>query len=100
MIIAVRIRVKNWLVNLSHPQSKKKGESSSALTGGKLGMRQATKTEKPQSFPLKGHWHEKSVSKKHMGRYLRTSICAATSFKNYQVVPLKATKAAIVELYR
>jgi hypothetical protein len=40
---------------------------------------------------IKGHWHEKCVSNKHMGGYLRHSICAAAPFRIYPIVPLKAT---------
>jgi hypothetical protein len=39
---------------------------------------------------LKEHCQEKSVSNNHMGGYFSPSICAATTFKNFLIFPLKA----------
>jgi hypothetical protein len=46
---------------------------------------------------LKGHWHEKSVSNKHIGRCLGPSVWTVTMFKNVLVVPLVASRRSLIK---
>jgi hypothetical protein len=40
---------------------------------------------------LKGHWNEKNISNKHLGRCLRPSIWTANIFNNFLILRLKYT---------
>jgi hypothetical protein len=40
---------------------------------------------------LKGHRQQISVSNNHLGGYGRPSVLAATTLKNFLIIPLKAT---------